>query len=411
MSTRLHTWSGLAVVGLVVSVLVATLALVATPAAASAPAGAVRSSSCTVSAVAPAAPPAAPAPSPPWSSRTIVRGLDPSVIDAATDTAYAVVTNPTRSPGDGPLESIDWQTGVTRRGPTFRVAGLTLAAGDLWVFGGQTVGGISTGPVLCQVGQQSLRLIRQVSLPAVPVRGPGGFLLSVTAGPHHSVWVGYDRTLLLIDAAHGRVVRHVTLPSGDVRDLSAAPDQQVLYVSLSDPTVAGKTINAQVVEVDARNGQIVAATSASPQGGVALSLNGGQVVGLPDGVAYSARSGMAGDTVLLTKAALSTVAIPGADSGGFTAPPSDIYTWMMSASTIYGGGALWVDNGNGVLACVDPRTGVARAEAGNPVVTGNSVRFGGNSFQLLGTDAASHTLFASAENRLLAIAAPAGCWS
>jgi hypothetical protein len=359
--------------------------------------------------VAPAALPVAAAPSPPWAIRTILSGFNPEVIDPATDTAYAVLTDPSHSSGYGPLESADWQSHLTRKGPSFRVGGLALAAGDLWVFGGETVSGIKTGPVLCQVGPQSLRLIRQVPLP--PVGGRYGFLMSVTAGPRHTVWVGYDRTLLQVDAAHGTVARRLTLPSGSVSDMSSAPDQQVLYVSLSYPTVDGKQINAQVVEVDARSGKVVAATSASPTGGVAYSVNGGQVVGLPDGVAYSARSGMAGGTVLLSKAALSMVAIPGADSGGFTKPPSDIYTWMMSASIVYGGGDLWIDNGNGVLACLDPHTGVARAETGNPVVTNNAVSFDGNSFQLLGADAASHILFASIENRLLAIAAPAPCWS
>ena len=35
---------------------------------------------------------------------------------------------------------------------------------------------------------------------------------------------------------------------------------------------------------------------------------------------------------------------------------------MMGASTIYGGGALWLANQNGVMACVDPRIGVVRAQ-------------------------------------------------
>ncbi|MGE5291417.1 MAG: hypothetical protein ACM3ML_30290 [Micromonosporaceae bacterium] len=75
----------------------------------------------------------------------------------------------------------------------------------------------------------------------------------------------------------------------------------------------------------------------------------------------------------------------------------------MSASTVYGGGSLWLANGNGVVACADPATGRIRALERVPL--------GGIITQLLAADHASGSIVALGQHKLVHITPPRQCWA
>ena len=135
------------------------------------------------------------------------------------------------------------------------------------------------------------------------------------------------------------------------------------------------------------------------------SVAGGILTALPDGVATSFRTGMDGETVLLAALGLTPIVPPGSGSAssGIDEPPADVFSWPMDASTLYASGSLFIENERGVLACVDPATGVVRASE-------QDLRDGGEILELLGVENRSHRLLASTMgDEILAITTPGAC--
>ena len=90
---------------------------------------------------------------------------------------------------------------------------------------------------------------------------------------------------------------------------------------------------------------------------------------------------MDGETVLLHASGLAAIIPPGLGTAyrGIDTPPGDVFSWPMSASTLYASDALWIENEWGVLACVDPATGAVRDSE-------QDRRDGGDLLELLGTE-------------------------
>jgi hypothetical protein len=242
--------------------------------------------------------------------------------------------------------------------------------------------------------------VRQVQLPQSHDPEPDGFPVAVSARPADTVWVGYGRLLVHLDAGDGAILSSVPIASGDVDSLSLDPSQRVLYASLAYPTVSGEPVDAAVVEFDADTGRVVVETSADSP--VTSSVAGGALTAVPGGVWMSFRSGMAGSTILLGQRDLAMVGPPGsALNAGFT---DGVFVWMMSASTVYGLGALFLANENGVLACVDPQTGAVRAQERLSLAQGPDP-------QLLAVDVATRQVIATEGSDLEAMSPPAACWA
>jgi hypothetical protein len=237
------------------------------------------------------------------------------------------------------------------------------------------------------------------SLPAPPADA-SPFPVSVVGGPDDTVWVGYDQMVVHVASGDGAILSSVPISSGKVASLSVDPAQQYLYVALSYPTISGQTVDAAVLEFDAGSGRLMDGTSAhSP---VTDSVAGGVLTAVPGGVWVSFRTGMLGETILLRRSDLAMVGPPG--SGQEAAQPDGVFHWVMDASTIYGDGALFLVNENGVMVCADPGSGVIRAQEHLAAAAGGDV-------ELLAVDADSGQVFATDAGGLEAITPPPACRS
>jgi hypothetical protein len=334
-----------------------------------------------------------------WEETTILSGVTPQAIDTESDTAYQLTSNFRVNDGYGHLQRFDLVTQQMKSGPTFDVNALTLAAGYLWIYGSQTLLGRPLGAVLCEVSPSTLRLIRQVRIPNSGRRR--GLPSSLTQGPGRSIWASFGRILVQVDAQTGAILRRVTIPSGDIQSISSDPSGRYLYASVSYPKVNGKMVDQQVDEFSAQTGHALLATGAKSP--ITEAVAGGSLVALPDGVADSFRTGMAGATEFLRQNDLSLMTPLGVDprNDGFTKPPNDVFEWMMDASTLYADNTLWIANENGVLACVDPTTGALReSEQGTPAWPG----------QLVAIDLPGRRVLLAINNLLVAVTPPAPCW-
>jgi hypothetical protein len=85
------------------------------------------------------------------------------------------------------------------------------------------------------------------------------------------------------------------------------------------------------------------------------------------------------------------------------ASATGVFHWPMYETTAYGGGALWVANQVGIVACLDPRTGTIRASEHLP----QSQLI----YQLDAIDPAARTIFALQFGDLLQITPPRRCWN
>ncbi|MGH3203354.1 MAG: hypothetical protein ACRDOA_03515 [Streptosporangiaceae bacterium] len=186
--------------------------------------------------------------------------------------------------GSSVLRAIDLRTGRVRRGTSYRVSGLALAAGYLWVYG-------SPGPdgpfVLDEVSPRTLATIRALSVPGNPDE-----TAAPAAGAAGSVWAGADRTLLRISVRTGAVLTRAVLPSGlELTGLAAAPAATTVYASAVRLRAGG----AVVLEYDASTGRRLAQSGA---GDLKWSLDGASLTALPGGVwvwpSRSHRHGTAG---------------------------------------------------------------------------------------------------------------------
>ena len=346
----------------------------------------------------PGAPPTTAPAAASWYEHSVIAGTCPQVVDLAIGAGFALVSHAPTDQGPWVLERIDLDRATTESGATFSVGTLAVAAGYLWISCGRSFAGDALGPLLCQVDPRTLAVVRQVQLPPPQAPAPGAYTLWVAEGPGDTVWVGYGQTLVHLSSGDGALLSSVPIASGTVASVSVDPAQHSLYVALSYPPVAGRTVDAAVLEFDAHSGHLLAGTPATST--VTESVAGGALTAVPGGVWMSFRTGMSGETLFLRQSDLAVVGPP--SSLLEEAQPAGVFSWIMGASTIYGDGALFVVNQNGVMACVDPSRGVPRAQEHPADALGSYV-------QLLAVDPISGQVFATDGNGLQSITPPPSC--
>jgi hypothetical protein len=303
---------------------------------------------------------------------------------------YALISQ-THTPARGPyrLERTNLRSGVVRTGPRFSVGRLTVASGYLWVSG-------TSGSRLrvFEVDPHTLRVVRSLRLSAVPSYG----LFAVAAGPAGSVWLGSWRTLERVAAASGAVRARVLLPANlTVAGLAVDLSGRYLYVAVAH-VVKGGVEGALLFEYDARSGRKLAGPA---RGLLRDSTLGAALTAVPGGVWASFRTGMLGLTIHLRQQDLSMIAPPGPRIA--LRPANGLFHWPMDASTLYGGGALWLANDAGIVACLNPQSGKARALEHVPP---------SGWLGLLSADPHSQRLYASGVtgDLVLQLTPPRRCW-
>ncbi|MEP7024989.1 MAG: hypothetical protein ABJB47_14575, partial [Actinomycetota bacterium] len=270
-----------------------------------------------------------------------------------------------------------------RTGPAFNVSGLRLAAGFLWIYGPVLSGhnNNTVKLVLSQVSPRTLVVDRSWTL-AAKHRGKVLESVAVAPGPVRTVWVGFERTLLRIEPLSGTTLRKVRLPARfAVDDVATDPAVRHLYVG-TEPTFGG----GAVFEYLASSGRQL-----PPAGSRLLrdSVGGVRLTAVPGGVFGSFRTGMLGETVRLSQQGLRNQPLH-----------SSIFGWTMAASTVYGGGSLYLANDGGGIACITPR-GVVVARTTLAALRGTG--------DLLTVDPASHVVYGQGRHGLVAITPPARC--
>lgn len=197
----------------------------------------------------------------------------------------------------------------------------------------------------------------------------------------------------------GTPLTRVTLPPGLAdSDVSVDPAGATLYVSAAHVAQGAARGGLVMLEYDARNGRELAAASG---GLIRASVAGAELTAVPGGVWASFRTGMMGLTIHLGANGLRMIAPPGHGIALGRLP--GVFDWAMYEATAYGGGALWVANQAGIVACLDPATGEIRASEhlSQPQLI----------YQLEAIDPASRMIFALHIGDLLQITPPRGCWS
>jgi hypothetical protein len=272
------------------------------------------------------------------------------------------------------------------------VGRLTTAAGYLWVYGAPRPG---APPLIYQVNPATLARIRSIPLPGPALFGGAAF----ATGAGGSVWIGSYRTVLQVAVATGIIMRRVTLPPGlAVSGIAVDPAATTLYVSAAHAARDGGLSGLVMFEYDARSGRKLAAASG---GLIRYSVAGAALTAVPGGVWASFRTGMLGLTIHLGAKGLRMIAPPG--PGIALDPATGVFHWPMYETTAYGGGALWVANQVGIVACLDPRTGKIRASEHLP----QSQLI----YQLDAIDPTARTIFALHYGDLLQITPPHRCWN
>jgi hypothetical protein len=326
----------------------------------------------------------------PWPERVLLREDDylaraSQVLDPARGVLYALVPR-TLSSVSGPwvLRAVRLGERTSRPGGTFRVSGIALADGFLWAYGATSTG----QALISQVNPRTLRTVRSEKL-ATSYLGVAG----VAAGPAGSVWTGSGRTLLRLSVRTGAVLARAILPAGVVLDqVAARPGGTVLYASAVRVNVGG----CAMFEYSAVTGRLLARAAGPP---LAYAIAGAVLTAVPGGVWASFRTGMMGQSVLLSRRGLAIIARAPAS------PRLGPYQWPMSSSAVYGGGALWVATGSGLAACLNPATGVTRSEQ---IVTSPAAQL----WDLLAADHATRLVYGltPGSQALVAITPPPRCW-
>jgi hypothetical protein len=324
----------------------------------------------------------------PWPQRVILREdaalQDASqVLDPAAGVLYVLAPG---ASGSYVLQATDLRTGRVRRGASYRVSGLALAAGYLWVYGQAKAGRPS---VLDETSPRTLATIRSLSVPGndepAPAAGPGG-----------SVWAGAGRTLLRVSVRTGAVLARAVLPPGlELTALAASPDATTLYAAAAQLNAGG----AVVLEYTAGTGRRVAQADG---GALYWSAGGALLTALPAGVWVWFRTGMLGLSGLLSKRSLNVVAGLSTTLDAGESPATGIgtiYDWAMGSSAAYAGGALWVTTNGGLVACVNPATGRVRKQER---VTSQPVA--------VAPDPAVRQIVVVGDTGVVAITPPRDCW-
>ena len=324
----------------------------------------------------------------PWPQRVILREdaalQDASqVLDPAAGVLYALAPG---ASGSYVLQAIDLHTGRVRRGASYRVSGLALAAGYLWVYGQAKAGRPS---VLDEISPRTLATIRSLSVPGNDEPAPA-------AGPAGSVWAGAGRTLLRVSVRTGAVLARAVLPPGlELTALAASPDATTLYAAAVQLNPGG----AVVLEYTASTGRRLAQAAG---GALKWSAGGALLTALPAGVWVWFRTGMLGLSGLLSKRSLNVVAGLSTTLDAGESPATGIgtiYDWAMGSSAAYAGGALWVTTNGGLVACVNPATGRVRNQER---VTSQPIE--------VAPDPAARQIVVVGDTGVVAITPPRDCW-
>lgn len=316
----------------------------------------------------------------PLSSRAVSLAVSP-----ARHAAFELVA--AHRGGEGPfrLHRISLAGGAARTGRQFPVSQLSVAGGAVWVTG-SVIRGQSGRAVLYQVSPATLKVVRSWRLTGWEKPVPG--TAPVTGGANGTVWAAYGRHLRRISPRTGVTLTRFRLSSRLLlSDTAADPSGRHLYVA------AGTRQGGAVIrEYAGGSGRLLARQAG---GNLKDSAGGAFVTAAPGGVWASFRTGMMGETILLRRAGLVEVALP---SGG-----DQLYSWTQWASTVYGGGSLWLSQGfSGTTACVAPATGRVRSSA--------KLRQLNNGGTLLAVSSAARVVYAAGRAGLVAISAPRTCW-
>jgi hypothetical protein len=364
-------------------------------------------------------PPARPVTSqPPWPEGGVLlaKGNDPplsfagQVLDPAAGVLYALVPTTVASPSrPSVLQAIDLRTGRVRRGESYRQAyALALVSGVLWVSGYSGAGG---HPLLAEASPGTLATIRSVPLP-----GPSTLAWVVAPGPPGSVWAGAGRTLLRVSASTGAVLARAVLPPGlDLTALASGPGGEDLYAAAAR---LPKPYGAVVLEYSSGTGRLVAQSDGAT---LKWSAGGAWLTAVPGGVWVSFRTGMLGQSGLLSARSLSVVGGFPTGSGPSASNPADspvtgigtVYSWAMGSDSAYGGGTLWVTTTGGLLACVNPATGQVRAQ--EAVISGQALGVYAmaadrTARQLVAVTSTTSNTTGVMTIRVLTITPPPDCW-
>lgn len=332
--------------------------------------------------------------SPSWPERAVMHESFTVTSQAINGGFRYALVSLTRTPIRGPylLERTNLRTGQVDKGPRYAFENLVIGAGRLWIYGAAR-----TQPGVIEVDPRTLRRIRSISLPQAPTVNPW---IAVTAGPADSLWIGTSRALLRISATTGTTLVQLAAPPRlAVGDLAVDPSGRHLYVSMAH-IVKGGVEGGTVLEYNARTGRTLARSSARLLND---SVAGAALTAVPGGVWASFRTGMLGLTIHLREHDLAMIAPPGLSVASLLA--NGVFHWPMSATTIYGGGALWLANESGIVACLDPTSGKVLASEHVPP----------SQFPdpLLAVDPTSHQVFAldGPRVRLVQLTPPRRCWS
>jgi hypothetical protein len=324
----------------------------------------------------------------PWQVRHLaheglnLRGADQAISVARRQDFALVPTGSTGQPYR--LERFAVTGGHLLRGPKFAVSQIQLADGFAWVYGAVFLGPHSNFVklLLSQVNEQTLAVVRSWAL--VPLRRAAGLeTVALTPGPGHSVWVGYQRTLHKVDTATGLTTRRLKVPAGfSIGSLATDPAVRHLYVGTTPAESGGA-----VFEYLAGSGRQLA-----PARGRLLrdSVGGVELTAVPGGAFGTFRTGMLGEVVKLTQRGLRNHPLH-----------NRIFGFSMFATTVYGGGALFLANDDGGTGCIS---------IGGAVRHTTTISALKNSGELLTTDRRAHLVYGLGPHGLLAITPPAGCW-
>jgi hypothetical protein len=327
----------------------------------------------------------------PWPSRTVLRESARvrsanQVLSLARGADYALV--PVNQPETVfQLQRISLASGAVQRGPRFRASRLRLASGFLWVYGPVYSGPHSSRVrlVLRQFSPSSLRLIRSWTLlPTHRLVSLSDVSVAPGPGPRPTIWVGFQRTLRLISVTSGATLRRARVPAGfSITDVATDPQRRRLYAA-AEPRLGG----GAVFEYRARSGRQLASATGKP---VEFALAGSDLTAVPGAVWSSFRTGMMGETVLLRARDLSAVPLH-----------RPVFEWAMWATTVYGGGALWLGTMDAAAACIGPQSGAVRARSAVRALRGSG--------QLLTVDPGRHLVYAVGQRGVVAISPPPACW-
>ena len=331
-----------------------------------------------------------------WQVRTVLREsageqIVTQVVDPRAGADYALVprlATPTGPVGPYRLQRTDLATGAVRNGPEFTVTSLTLADGYLWVSGDAPAGRNHSRLLVYQVNPATLAVFRSRQLRRKVLDGA---IVTVTAGPRHTIWVGFLGRMLRIDTRTGATMAMITLPRGAF-DGGAAVDLagRYLYVAAQ----GGPAYGGDVFEYGAGSGRLLASNSHHPLQGPCDGC--AALTAVPGGVWASLRTGTEGHSVLFSQRGLRSVPLSGSIFGWDMAP---------AATTVYGGGALWLATGGaGAIGCIAPNTGVIRHQT-------TLTQLKDTSGELLAVNASAHEIYARGTHGVIAITPPRSCWA